>query len=110
MGTWKAYLDHQAHLDLRFLHLARTEPDGSRNLVKPLQLTPVPKWGVAPELQGVLGDMTGETDDFLRAIMTVAWDAGIRPTGFQDHTNELTAVRYHLEDMRSLAKIPKGKM
>lgn len=30
----------------------------------------------------------------------------MRPRGFKDHTNELTAVRYHLEDMRKLA-LPK---
>ena len=55
----------------------------------------------------MLGDYAHETDDFLRAIVDAAWDAGIRPTGFGDHTNELKATRYHLEDMRLLAKVRK---
>jgi hypothetical protein len=41
--------------------------------------------------------------DFLQAIMDAGWEQGIRPRKFKDHTNELTAVRYHLEDMRALA-------
>jgi hypothetical protein len=62
---------------------------------------------MAPESNGVLGDYIQETDDFLRAIMDVAWGTGIRPTGFEDHTNELKATRFHLEDMRLLAKVVK---
>ncbi len=42
------------------------------------------------------------TNDFLQAIMDAGWEQGIRPRKFKDHTNELTAVRYHLEDMRAL--------
>ncbi len=48
-----------------------------------------------------------EVEDFMRAIMDAAWEVGIRPTGLSDHTNELTAVRCHLEDMRLLAKVRK---
>lgn len=42
-------------------------------------------------------------EDFLQTMLNTAWDFGQRPAGFKDHTNELTAVRYHLEDMRTLA-------
>lgn len=48
-----------------------------------------------------------EAKDFLQSLMDCGWEAGLRPTGFSDHTNELTAVRYHLEDMRKLAKVEK---
>ena len=47
-----------------------------------------------------------EVEDFLRACMDAAWELGIRPTGYEDHKNELTAVRYHLEDMRRLTILP----
>lgn len=53
--------------------------------------------------------LVGRDDDndsvhtFLKAMMDAAWKLGIRPTGFEDHNNELKAVRDHLADMRSLA-------
>lgn len=46
-------------------------------------------------------------DDLLRAFMEIAWDQGLRPSGFEDFENELKATRRHLEDMRALAF--KGK-
>ena len=42
---------------------------------------------------------------FMQAMLDEAWEHGLRPRGFEDHTNELTAVRYHLEDMRKLVKL-----
>lgn len=45
-----------------------------------------------------LGDVTG----FLQAALDCAWEHGLRPRGFDDHTNELRATRTHLEDMRAL--------
>ncbi len=107
MSLWKAYLEDQPWMGRRCLHLARTEPAGTRGLVQALTLGNVRPGELAPESAGVLGDMSEETDDFLRAIIDAAWEHGIRPTGFQDHTNELTAVRFHLEDMRLLAKVVK---
>ncbi len=46
-----------------------------------------------------------DAEGFMQAILDAAWEAGLRPEGFADHKNELTAVRYHLEDMRKLAKV-----
>ncbi len=46
-------------------------------------------------------------EDFLQSVLDAAWEVGLRPKGHADHTNELTAVRYHLEDMRKLAKVDK---
>ena len=46
-----------------------------------------------------IGDVTG----FVQAILDAAWDAGMRPAAQKDATEELKAVRYHLEDMRALA-------
>lgn len=55
------------------------------------------------DTQDANGDVTG----FLQAAMDCAWEMGLRPTGFADHTNELMAVRHHLEDMRLLEKVRK---
>jgi hypothetical protein len=37
--------------------------------------------------------------------MDAAWEIGLRPAGYADVANEIAAVRYHLEDMRVLAKL-----
>lgn len=47
-----------------------------------------------------LGD---EMESFLRAIVEVAAENGIYASGTKDITRELTAVRDHLADMRTLA-------
>lgn len=38
--------------------------------------------------------------DFLRSVMDVAWEMGVRPTGYD---NDLGATKAHLRDMRALA-------
>jgi len=39
----------------------------------------------------------------LRSMFELAWEFGYRPKDAQDRSDELKAVRYHLEDMRTLA-------
>lgn len=40
--------------------------------------------------------------DFLQAGLDAAWDLGLRPTAYKDHTLELAATRAHLDDMRTI--------
>lgn len=40
--------------------------------------------------------------EIAQAILDSAWEAGLRPSGFTDVQNETAALKYHLEDMRSL--------
>lgn len=106
MSLWKAYLEEQPWLDRRCLHMIRKELNGTHGVVQPLTLKTFKDGQCHPENDGLLGDYDyQETNDFLQAIMDTAWGVGIRPIAFQDHTNELTAVRFHLEDMRLLAKV-----
>ncbi len=49
-----------------------------------------------------------DMNDLLRLFLNLAWNAGLRPDGFEDHTNELKATRFHLEDMRLLAKVKRA--
>ncbi len=108
MSLWKAYLESQQWRDRRCLHLRRRDPMGGQvGIVQPFTTHIIKEGELMPESDGVLGEFSQETDDFLRAIMDVAWDAGIRPTSFEDHANELKATRYHLEDMRVLSKVVK---
>lgn len=59
---------------------------------------------VAPE-DAFLDDSVGYKPDvrnFLQAMSDAAWEIGIKPKQVEGHTDELKAVRYHLEDMRTL--------
>ncbi len=85
--------------------LIREDVDGTRAVVTDIQFEKIDRHGLATKQPQLFG--CGESEDFLRAVMDAAWENGIRPTGFKDHTKELTAVRYHLEDMRLLAKVKK---
>ncbi len=42
-------------------------------------------------------------------MLDTAWKIGMRPEGYdvKDSTAEIAAIRYHLEDMRLLAKVKK---
>jgi UDP-N-acetylmuramyl pentapeptide synthase len=44
---------------------------------------------------------------FLQAASDAAWEIGIRPNQLQDDIKELSATKYHLEDMRQLAGVKK---
>ncbi len=104
--TWRVYIEDQPWRMACRVHMARVHNDGKMDIVQPLVLESVEQNSVSPETVGVLNDVTREeATEFLRSIMDAAWELGIRPTNFTDHTNELTAVRYHLEDMRMLAKV-----
>lgn len=45
--------------------------------------------------------------DFLQEMMDAAWNAGVRPSELNDLSSTLEATKYHLEDMRLLAKVRK---
>lgn len=44
-----------------------------------------------------------------RSLMDALWTAGLRPGGGKNTEQELTAMRYHLEDMRRLVFKDKPK-
>lgn len=76
----------------------RQEPD--REIIR-LSFEPVEPNTIVdtPSFTGTYPD---DVEDFLRSIMDAAWEMGIRPTGFKEQTDTLTATKKHLEDMRSL--------
>lgn len=80
------------------------------SLVKPLVMERMEFGG--PETPTISTAGMGDRNaviGFLQGALDAAWKLGLRPAAFADHTNELTAVRYHLEDMRALAKVPERK-
>jgi hypothetical protein len=49
----------------------------------------------------------GHDQTFLQDIVDQAWDMGIRPRFARETTPEVNAIKYHLEDMRSLVFVTK---
>jgi hypothetical protein len=109
-GRWRIVVDENAWSRERNLYIGVQQLRGALSLVGPLVLEEQPSGGAIPTDKPTLSETRYEADDglgdvtgFLQAAMDEAWRIGLRPTGFADHTNELVAVRYHLEDMRRLA-------
>lgn len=114
-GKWSFFVDDQPWNRHRRLFMVMSGPSvGQRSYVKPITVeavdgglaynTPTLQESSEDQADGV-GDVTG----FLQAALDAAWELGMRPKAYADHTNELKAVRYHLEDMRALAKVPERK-
>ena len=111
MSGWKFFSRYEIAWDQDQLWMVFTDHNDRRLVVKPLEFEPGERY-VAPK-EPSLGsfefsraEAPRDVRGFLQAALDAAWEMGLRPKGFADHANELTAVRYHLEDMRALAKIP----
>lgn len=105
---WRVHLENLIRFgsDGYRMYVAREHPSGGYDLL------------IKPTLKGIgqhasFGIEDAFMDDgmmpdsdvraFLQAMSDAAWDIGIKPKQIEDHTSELAAVRYHLEDMRTLA-------
>jgi hypothetical protein len=44
----------------------------------------------------------GDGEAFLQACLDHAWEIGLRPSGFNDTTQQVAAIKSHLNDMRAL--------
>lgn len=118
--NWQASIHHDGFGRARYLHVtARVLNHEGSGLVRqyaavaPPTLVLVKRHAPQPPMlmetwesrQDGVGDVTG----FVQAVMDAAWEAGLRPSQYRDAIQELGAVRYHLEDMRSLALGSKFK-
>lgn len=108
-GNWKIFIDSQPWNGSRRLFMALADRAG-RSYVQPLttQRAEVGTVYDVPTLSETVEDQedgVGDVTGFLQATLDAAWELGMRPLAYADHTNELKAVRYHLEDMRALAKV-----
>lgn len=109
---WRFFARYDITNDGYELFITRTDYHGKRFFLKPLAMDEHPV-GLAPPVSPTIPawSHTPETEPtdargFLQAALDAAWEIGLRPKGFADHKNELTAVRDHLADMRKLAKVP----
>lgn len=116
-GVWKFFVEEQRWNATKQLyithHLPRGRGDGQRSVAR-IELVNLDIGPAGPLDQATLSqtredalDNIPDVDGFLQAAIDAAWEMGMRPKGFADHTSELKATRYHLEDMRVLAKVVK---
>lgn len=54
--------------------------------------------------------ITPEIRDLLQAMTDAAWKLGIKPKAAENTESEIKAVRYHLEDMRLMARLVQAPM
>ena len=110
MKSWRVHIETHFYTDKMKVWVHRFDPHTrTADFVQgPLTMITVGEGQLSPDVPTLeLNRMDAE--DFLQAFMDAGWEEGIRPQGFEDHTNELKAVRYHLEDMRLLGKVRPAK-
>lgn len=104
---WQFFTRYEPWTDNTAVFMRYVDRMGARHMVRPLafEMMSVAQVDVAPTLG--TGDEDASTDarGFLQAAMDAAWEIGLRPAGYADVANEIAAVRYHLEDMRVIAKL-----
>lgn len=103
---WEFFHRYDVSCDEFQLFMRVMDYQGQRWAVNPLAFSKVPS--TVPIPQSLAAPLEGSSPDvngFLQAALEVAWEIGLRPQGYADPANELTATRYHLEDMRTLAKL-----
>ena len=106
---FKVHTEYSVGTDNHSMAVIRKEYDGSRAFLQPFTYKTFPAYSaVAKEDAFCIAGEFGSDDvrEFLQAMMDAAHDLGLTPTKAKDHTDELKAVRYHLEDMRTLVLKP----
>lgn len=104
---WQFWVDHQPWSGGKHdLRITRVSPDGTRGAIVEFKMIDAPEGLAVP----IVETHTREAHEdgirsFLQAALDAAWDAGLRPYNYEDTRQEIAAVRYHLEDMRVLAKV-----
>jgi len=107
---WRAHVVAPWHWDGYDFYLARDELMGTVKWMTGFTWTEMPEGSVLSDEMRVLhGSQVCETQHMLQAIVGAAWQAGIRPAQLTEEVSEVTAMRYHLEDLRRLAGFREKK-
>lgn len=104
---WFVHLNYRPEALVTDLFLLAEMEDGGTYVAKPIILEETARHGIVREPTLVLANhgFGSASSDFLQAMVDAAWNVGIRPSGVKDLEGTLGAVRFHLEDMRKLAKV-----
>ena len=105
MARWRVYAKQEPWLDDVSLYIFHDGPQGHLGFVKEMVLERHEDGQLAENPSMKLP--FGEAHEFLQGMANAAWEMGIKPTALEDQRNELKATRYHLEDMRKLAKVDR---
>lgn len=110
--TWRVHIHDLIRTGQlgRRLYVMRENWDGTSDLIaQPVQMESFKQYAFIPEDKYFLSDEQPgiDTRAFLQAMSDAAWEIGIKPKQIEDNSNELKATKFHLEDMRLLAKVKK---
>lgn len=110
-GNWRAYIQHDWATDDKKVYLyTYNRGDGDRNFAIDFVWKQVPEGIRGEDIQPLVTitrySVLDNMGNFIQAIIDAAWDAGMRPANFKEHESELTATKYHLEDMRKIVFKP----
>lgn len=120
MSLWKIHVENLLRWGMlgNRLYIMRGHPfdQGKSAIVKPFVLTELEQYAFVGQDQATLDDSrnpastldaANDTVGFLQACADAAWEAGIYPRQLADHSSELKATKYHLEDMRQISGVKK---
>lgn len=98
--VWSEQFEHKRKRAVTFLI---ENPDGSEQLGK-LEFVPLAESVFLDPYKDATVSVGASVDGtvFLQTILDHAWSVGMRPVGFLDVKNEMSAVKSHLHDMRAL--------
>lgn len=105
---WKVYTQELLRYGMagHRMYIMRGEPSGRFSVVTSLILETQDQDSFIAEDKATIDDgkhLGPDVRSFLQACADAAWEIGIRPAQLADHSSELKATKYHLEDMRRLA-------
>lgn len=98
--TWRVHVRPVPWMDDFELWVGRYDGRGGIAVITGFQTTQIEEGGYSEPIPREAGF---SHRDLLQAIVTAAWEAGIRPAGYGDVRESITATKAHLDDMRKLA-------
>lgn len=106
---WRVRLDPLIRFGLigYRMYVGREDHDGSITVMtQPVLLKTLERGSFVPEEDAFLDDSkhshSVDVRQFLQGMADAAWEIGVYPKQLQDHSSELKATKYHLEDMRKI--------
>jgi len=97
-GTWRFHVRQGVYSRGFDVFPYIKHADGSILVITSFEMMALPDGARAPDEPPVY-----DGEGFLRAALNAAWEAGLRPDGFNDTREGMAATKAHLADMRAIA-------
>ena len=98
----KVYCQHEDFANKLNFYIFQDNPDGSRDICTSIDKMEFKKLAEGEPIPITFSLLGSVTTPFLQAMANTLKEIGIKAEAEPILENELTAVRYHLEDMRKL--------